>query len=77
MIGSLQMASLSLCPRFETNLTSNRKVIEVFLQLKIPKAHGKNYIKVVPLLVRHLLRDGLFCSCCLDLLQGDVCWMMN
>ena len=53
------MASLSLCLRSETNLTSNRKVIEVFLQLKIAKAHGKNYIKVVPLLVRHLLRNRL------------------
>ena len=46
MTGSLQMASLSLCPQFETNLTSNRKIIEVLLQLKFPKAHGKNYIKI-------------------------------
>ena len=37
----LQMASLSLYPQFETNLMSNRKVIEFFLQLKSAKAHGK------------------------------------
>ena len=40
------MASLSLYPQFETNLISNRNVIEVLLQLKSAKAHGKNYIKV-------------------------------
>ena len=28
------MVSLSLCPEFETNLMSNRKVIELLLQLK-------------------------------------------
>ena len=50
------MASLSLCPEFETNLMSNRKVIELILELKSAKAHGKNYIKVKPHLVRHLLR---------------------
>ena len=42
------MASLSLYPQFETNLMSNRKVIELLLQLKNAKAHGKNYIKVRP-----------------------------
>ena len=41
----LQMVSMSLCPQFETNLMSNRKAIELFLQLKSAKAHGKNYIK--------------------------------
>ena len=50
----LQMASLSLYSQFETNLMSNRKVIELLLQLKSAKAHGKNYIKVRPPLVRHL-----------------------
>ena len=49
------MVSLSLCPQFETNLMSNREVIELFLQLKSTKAHGKNYIKVKPPLVSHLL----------------------
>ena len=42
------MDSLSLYPQFETNLMSNRKVIELLLQLKNAKAHGKNYIKVRP-----------------------------
>ena len=40
------MASLSLYSQFETNLMSNRKVIELLLQLKTAKTHGKNYIKV-------------------------------
>ena len=40
------MASLSLCPQFETNFMSNRNVTELLLQLKSAKAHGKNYIKV-------------------------------
>ena len=53
------MASLSLCPQFETNLMSNRKVIELLLQLKSAKDHGKNYIKIKPHLVRHLLRNRL------------------
>ena len=53
------MASLSLYPQFETNLMLNRKVIELLLQLKSAKAHGKNYIKVQPHLVRHLLRNRL------------------
>ena len=39
------MASPSLYPEFETNLMSNCKVIELLLQLKSAKAHGKNYIK--------------------------------
>ena len=58
------MASLSLCPQFETNLMSNRKVNELLLQLKSAKAHGKNYIKVKPhlVLVRHLLRNRLLKS---------------
>ena len=42
----LQMASLSLSSQFETNFMSNRKVIELLLQLKSAKAHDKNYIKV-------------------------------
>ena len=37
----LQTASLTLHPQFETNLMSNRKVIELLLQLKSAKAHGK------------------------------------
>ena len=41
----LQMASLSLYSQFETNLMSNRKVIELLLQLKSAKDHGKNYIE--------------------------------
>ena len=53
------MASLSLCPQFETNLISNRKVIELLLQLKSAKTHGKNYIKVKAHLVRHYLRNRL------------------
>ena len=40
------MVSLSLYPQFETNLMSNRKGIELLLQLKSAKAHSKNYIKV-------------------------------
>ena len=39
------MASLSFYPQFETDLMSNRKVIELLLKLKSAKAHGKNYIK--------------------------------
>ena len=38
------MASLSLCSQFETNLMSNRKVIELVLNLNSAKAHGKSYI---------------------------------
>ena len=39
---------------------SNRKVIELVLQLKSAKAHGKNCIKVKPHLVCHLSRNRLF-----------------
>ena len=53
------MALLSLYLQFETNLMSNRKVTELLLQLKSAKAHGKNYIKIKPYLVRHLLRNCL------------------
>ena len=53
------MASLSLYAQFETNLMSNRNVIELLLQLKRAKADGKNYIKVRPPLVRHPLRNRL------------------
>ena len=53
------MVSLSIRPKFETNLMSNRKVIELLLELKSAKVHGKNYIKVKPQLVRHLLRIRL------------------
>ena len=53
------MLSLSLYPQFETNLMSNSMIIELLLQLKSAKAHGKNYIKVKAHLVRHLLRDSL------------------
>ena len=56
------MAFLSLYPQFETKLMSNRKVIELLLQLKSAKAHGKNYTKVKPHLVHHLLRNRLFSS---------------
>ena len=34
---------------------SNRKVIELLLQLKSAKDHGKNYKTVKPHLVHHLL----------------------
>ena len=54
------MASLSFYPQFETNLISNRKVIVLLLQFKSAKAHGKNYIKVKPHLVRRLLLNRLF-----------------
>ena len=54
------MASLSLYPQFETNLMSIRNVIELLLQLKSTKVHGKNYTEVRPPLVGHLLRNGLF-----------------
>ena len=55
------MASLSLYSQFETNLMSNCKVIELLLLLKSAKAHGKNYIKVKPHLVRHLF---VIVGCC-------------
>ena len=54
------MASLILYLQLETNLMSNRKVIELLLQLKSAKTHGKNYIKVRPPLVRHFQRNRLF-----------------
>ena len=50
------MASLSL---FVLNLKQICLQITKLLQLKIPKAHGKNYIKVVQLVVRHLLHNLL------------------
>ena len=50
----------SLYPQCETNLMSNYRVIELPLQLKSAKAHGKNYIKVKPPLVRHLLCNRVF-----------------
>ena len=53
------MALLGLYPQFETNLMSNRKVTKLLLQSKSAKAHGKNYIKVKPHLVSHLLRNRL------------------
>ena len=53
------MASPSLYPEFETHLMSNRKDIELVLQLKSAKTHGKNYIKVRPPLIRHLYRNRL------------------
>ena len=65
--GQLQMASLSFYSQFET--------IQLLLQLKSSKAHGKNYIKVKPHLVRHLLRNRLlwdtfnFHKCSIDKLQ--------
>ena len=54
------MASLSLYPQFETNFMSNRNVIELLLQLKSARAHGKNYVRVKAHLVGHLLRNRLF-----------------
>ena len=50
----------SLYPQFETNLMSNRKVIELLLQLKSAKTRGNNYIKVRPSLVRHAWRNRLW-----------------
>ena len=67
------MASPSLCSQVESNLTSNRKVIEVLLRLKSKKAHGENYIKVVPLLVHQLLRNRLSCNACFQFCHlGDL-----
>ena len=56
------MASLSLYPQFQTNLMSNRNVIELLLQLKSAKANGKNYIRVKEHLVHHLLRNRPFAT---------------
>ena len=36
------MASLNFCFQLETNLISNREVIELLLRLKSAKAHGKD-----------------------------------
>ena len=47
------MASLSPNPQFDVN------VIELRLQLKSAKDHGKNYLRVKAYLVRHLLRNRL------------------
>ena len=63
------MALLSLYPQFKTNLMSNRKVIEFLLQLKSAKAHGKNYIKVKPHLLQHLLRNRLLVSIRLNMMK--------
>ena len=57
--GYLQMAPLCLSAQFETNLMSNRKVIELLLQLKSTKVHRTNYIEVKPHLVHYLLRNRL------------------
>ena len=54
------MASLSLYPQSETSLMSNRKVIELLLQLKSAKAHGKNCKKVEAHLVRNLKSNRLY-----------------
>ena len=69
------MASLSLCPQFETNLMSTRRVIELLLQLKSAKAHGKNYIKVKPHPVHDLLRNYLlvlYITCLLSWPNGNM-----
>ena len=55
----------------ETNLMSNSKVIELLLQLKSAKAHGKNYIKVKPHLICHLLCNRLY------LLLGTPCTVVT
>ena len=65
------MASLSLSPQFETNAISNGKVIELLQQLKSAKAHGKNYIKVTPLLVSHLLHNRLLRFSTVELLKSE------
>ena len=72
------MASLSLSSQFETNLMLNRNVIELLLQLKSAKVHGKKYIKVKAHLVRHLLRNRLlfsFVQC--DLSLRLVMWFVS
>ena len=48
---------LPACQPTYANLMSNCKVIELLLQLKSAKDHGKNYITVKPHLARHLLRN--------------------
>ena len=53
------MASKNVCPRLETNMVSNSKVIKVSLRFKSARAHSKNDIKVELLLVHHLLHNIL------------------
>ena len=57
------MASLSLYPQFETNLISNRNVIELLLLLKNVKVNGGNYMRVKAHLIRHDLRNRQFVNC--------------
>ena len=56
------MASLSLHPQFETNLKSNRNVIELILQLKSTKVHGKSYMEVKSRLL--LIQKATLTLCC-------------
>ena len=58
------MARIESATSIETNLMSNRKVIELLLQLKSARAHGKNYIKVKPHVVYHLLGNHLLLCLC-------------
>ena len=57
--GQLHIASPSLYLPFVPKLMSNRKVVDLLLQLKSAKTHGKNYIKVRPPLVYHLYCNRL------------------
>ena len=69
---------MSLCPHFETNVISNRTVIELLVQLKSAKDHhGKNYIKVKPLLVRHLLRNRLLSCSDKNLAQRKITYQLR
>ena len=59
---------------------SNRKVIELLLQLKSAKAYGKNYIKVKSHLVRHLQRNFLlthllYLNNLFQFVVSGVCWV--
>ena len=54
----LQTTSLSLYTRFEIDTSSNSKFVDVS-EYKCTKAHGKNHIKVRPLLVHHFLHYRL------------------
>ena len=65
------MVSLNFYTQFETNLMSDRKVVELFLQLKSAKSHGKNYIKVKPHLVRRLLRNYLLSIPITRVIRGE------
>ena len=47
------MASLRLNLQSEINLMSNHNVVEILLQLKSAKVHGKNCIRVRPPSVPH------------------------